>query len=88
MHSSLVVVLLLCCCCCFTYNNQLDLTKMQSVLLRNDPAAVALLEPAANKGVFLQYEISPSKYHGGILKGLDCHEVMSQVKSLFFDSKT
>jgi hypothetical protein len=28
------------------------------------------------------------KYHGGKLNGVDCHEVMSQAKSLFFNIKT
>ncbi len=40
------------------------------------------------KNIFSDYVISPAKYHGGKLNGVDCHEVMSQAKSLFFNIKT
>ncbi len=40
---------------------------------------------AAMENIFSQYEISPAKYHGGELNGVDCCEVMTKAKVLFRD---
>jgi hypothetical protein len=37
--------------------------------------------------IFLDYEISPTKYNEGKLNGADCREVMLKAKSLFHDIK-
>jgi hypothetical protein len=40
------------------------------------------------ENIFLEYEISPAKYHGGKLNGVDCHDVISEANSLIFSIKT
>jgi hypothetical protein len=37
----------------------------------------------AMENLFSEYCITPAKYHGGKLNGVDCHEVMSHAKILF-----
>jgi len=59
------------------------LKEFQSKKTKVDIPTVATME-----NIFLQYKISPAKYHGGKLNGVDCCEVMSQAKSLFFSIKT
>jgi len=50
---------------------------------KSDTPTVATME-----NIFLQYEISPAKYHGGKLNGVDCREVMTKAKVLFRDIKS
>jgi len=59
------------------------LKEFQSKKTKVDIPTVATMEK-----IFFPYEISPAKYHGGKLNGVDHHEVMSQAKSLFFSIKT
>jgi hypothetical protein len=59
------------------------LKEFQSKKTKVDIPTVATME-----NIFLQYKISPAKYHGGKLNGVDCCEVMSQAKSLFFSIET
>ncbi len=42
---------------------------------------------ATIENIFLDYEISPAKYHGGKLNGVDCREVILKAKELFRDIK-
>jgi hypothetical protein len=50
---------------------------------KSDTPTVATIE-----NIFLDYEISPAKYHGGKFNGVDCREVMTKAKLLFHDMKT
>ena len=38
---------------------------------------------ATVENILLQYEISPARYHGGKLNGVDCRELMSKAKVIF-----
>ncbi len=49
---------------------------------KSDTPTIATIE-----NIFLDYEISPAKYHGGKLNGVDCREVMLKAKCLFHDIK-
>jgi len=42
---------------------------------------------AAIENIFLEFDISPAKYHGGKLNGVDCRESMMKAKSLFNNIK-
>jgi hypothetical protein len=42
---------------------------------------------AAIENIFLEFDISPAKYHGGKLNGIDCRESMVKAKSLFHNIK-
>ena len=59
------------------------LKEVQKAKTKLDVPTIATME-----NIFLEYEISPAKYHGGKLNGVDCREVMSQAKSLFFNITT
>jgi len=58
------------------------LRKFDRKKTKSDTARVATIE-----NIFLTYEISPAKYHGGKLNGVDCREVMYKAKDLFHDVK-
>jgi hypothetical protein len=59
------------------------LKEVQKAKIKLDVPTIATME-----NIFLEYKMSPAKYHGGKLNGVDCHEVMLQAKSLFFNIKT
>ena len=58
------------------------LKEIQQKKTKSDSPTVATIE-----NIFIDYEISPAKYHGGKLNGVDCREVMLKAKSLFCDIK-
>jgi RNA processing factor Prp31 len=59
------------------------LRKFDRKKTKSDTARVATIE-----NIFLTYEISPAKYHGGKLNGVDYREVMYKAKDLFHDIKS
>jgi hypothetical protein len=59
------------------------LKEIQQKKTKSDTPTVATIE-----NIFLTYEISPAKYHGGKLNGVDCCEVMYKAKDLFHDIKS
>jgi hypothetical protein len=59
-----------------------SLKAIQQKKNKLDTPTIATIE-----NIFLQYEISPAKYHEGKLNGVDCREVMMKAKSLFHDIK-
>jgi hypothetical protein len=42
---------------------------------------------AAIENIFLEFDISPAKYHGRKLSGIDCRESMMKAKSWFNNIK-
>jgi len=56
------------------------LKDIQSKKSKIDTPTIATME-----NIFLKFEVSPAKYHGGKLNGVDCREVMSRAKDLFRD---
>ena len=58
------------------------LKEIRQKKTKSDTPMVATIE-----NIFLTYEISPTKYHGGKLNGVDCREVMYKAKDLFHDVK-
>jgi hypothetical protein len=58
------------------------LKETQQKKTKSDTPTIATIE-----NIFLDYEISPAKYHGGKLNGVDCREVMLKAKDLFRDIK-
>jgi hypothetical protein len=56
------------------------LKDIQSKKSKIDTPTIATME-----NIFLKFEVSPAKYHGGKLNGVDCRKVMSRAKDLFRD---
>jgi len=59
------------------------LKKIQSEKTKMDVPTIAEME-----NIFSDYGITPARYQGGKLNGVDCHEVMSRVKTLFEQIET
>ncbi len=59
------------------------LKKIQSEKTKMDNPTIAEVE-----NLLSDYGITPAKYHGGKLNGVDCREVMSHAKTLFEQIKT
>jgi seryl-tRNA synthetase len=62
------------------YDASKVLKDIQSKKSKIDTPIIATME-----NIFLTFEISPAKYHGGKLNGVDCQKVMSCAKDFFFD---
>jgi hypothetical protein len=54
------------------------LKKIHSEKAKIDIPTVVVME-----NLLPEYDITPAKYHGGKLNGVDCREVMSHAKILF-----
>ncbi len=59
------------------------LKKIQAEKTKMDVPTIAEMEK-----IFSDYGITPAKYHGGKLNGVDCREVMSRAKTLFEQIET
>jgi hypothetical protein len=59
------------------------LQKIQSEKTKMDDPTITEIE-----NLLSDYGITPAKYHGGKLNGVDCREVMSQAKTLFEQIET
>ena len=57
------------------------------VLIQQNKNKADIPTVAAIENIFLEFDISPAKYHGGKLNGIDCRESMVKAKSLFHNIK-